>query len=59
MPSTSPRARSGLRDLVDREVRGVGGEDCARLGNFIDLAEHLLLDGHGLEDRLDDKVGVL
>ena len=46
------------RDLIDIEVRGVGGEDRARLGDGVELAEHLFLDVHVLEHRLDDEVRV-
>ena len=45
-------------DLVDVQVGGVGGEDRARLGDRVELAEHLLLDVHVLEHRLDDEIAV-
>ena len=51
-----PRGRGG--DFVDVEIGGVGGEDGARLGYRVELAEHLLLDRHVLEHRLDDQVAI-
>ena len=51
-----PRRAGG--DLVDVEIGGVGGEDRARLGDLVELAEHLLLDVHILEHRLDDQVAI-
>ena len=51
-----PRGRG--RDLVDVEIGGVGGEDRARLGDLVELAENLLLDLHILEHGLDDQVAI-
>ncbi len=57
----SPTTASG-RDVaaaivVDVQIAGVRREDRARLGEAVELAEHLLLDRHVLEHRLDDQVG--
>ena len=57
-PSTSCGREVDGRDLVDVEIGGVGGEDRARLGDLVELAEHLLLDVHILEHRLDDEVAI-
>ena len=59
MPITSPRPLGEAAICVDVEIRGVGGEHRARLGDRVELAEDLLLDLHVLEHRLDDEVGVL
>ena len=48
-----------LRDLVDVEIGGVGGEHRARLGKLVERAEHFLLDRHGLEHGFDHQVSVL
>ena len=56
MPMTSARPPRGGGDLVDVERRSVGGEDGARLAQPVEFAEHLLLDVHVLEHRLDDDV---
>ena len=45
-------------DVVDVERGGVGGDDGARLGDFVELLEHLLLERHVLEHGLDDQVGL-
>ena len=45
-------------DLVDRERRGVGGEDRVVGDVLLDLGEDLLLDAELLEDGLDDPVAV-
>ncbi len=52
------RAAGELRDLVDIESRGVGGQDRAGFGNRVELAEHLFLDTHFLEHGLDDEIRV-
>ena len=57
-PSTSCGREVDGRDLVDVEIGGVGGEDRARLGDLVELAENLLLDVHILEHRLDDQVAI-
>ena len=43
-------------NLVDVERRGVGGENCPGFGDGVELGEDFLLQGHVLEDRLDDDV---
>ena len=53
------RALGERGDLVDVERGGVGGEDRARLHHLVERLEHLLLDAHLLEHRLDHQVGVL
>ena len=57
-----PTRRSGclqLRaDLLDRERRGVGGEDRVVGDVLLDLGEDVLLDAELLEDGLDDPVAV-
>ena len=45
-------------DLVDVERGGVAGDDGARLGDFVELLEDLLLERHVLEHGLDDEVGL-
>ena len=50
-------ARAG-GDPVDVERRRVRREDRAGLGDVVQCREHLLLDGHVLEHRLDDEVRV-
>ena len=57
-PSTSCGREVERRDLVDVEIGGVGGEDRARLGDLVELAENLLLDVHILEHGLDDQVAI-
>ena len=52
------RALGERGDLVDVEVRGVGGQDRTGLADFVERAEDLLLDVHVLEHRLDHEVGV-
>ena len=50
-----------LRDAghdVDVDRRGIGEQHRARLHHRVELREHLLLDVHALEHRLDDDVGV-
>ena len=47
------------RDLVHIQGRGVGRQDGALLGHFVELLEHLLLDTQFLEHGFDDEVGVL
>ena len=44
-------------DLVDVEVRGVGGEDGSRRRDPVEIGEHLFLQVHVLEHRLDHEVG--
>ena len=51
-----PRGDGG--DLVDVEIGGVGGQDRARLGDLVELAEDVLLDRHVLEHGLDDEVAI-
>ncbi len=43
-------------DRVEIESRGVGGQNGARFCRGIEPFEYLALDGHVLEDRLDDEV---
>src|SRR5213593_635094 len=50
-----PRGRG---DLVDVERGRVGGQHGARLRHLVEPGEHVLLDGHLLEHRLDDEIGV-
>ena len=45
-------------DLVDIERGGVGEEQRAGLHDLVEPGEHLLLDGHALEHRLDHGVAV-
>ncbi len=45
-------------DLVDVEIRSVGGEDGALLDDLVELAEHVLLHVHVLEHGFDDQVAV-
>ena len=52
------RPAGGARDLVDVECRGVAGQDCLLLAHGVQLAEHLLLEPHLLEHRLDDDVNL-
>ena len=47
-----------VRDSVDVEIGGIGGQNRRRLGDLVELREDLLLDIHFLEHRLDDEVGV-
>ena len=51
-----PPGRGG--DRVDVERRRVGREDGAGLRDAVERREHLLLDLHVLEHRLDDEIGV-
>ncbi len=51
--------RQHCRDLVDVEIGGIGGQDGVGLCDLVERGEHLLLDGHLLEHRFDDDVGVL
>src|SRR6185437_4715227 len=44
-------------DLVDVECRGVGGENGARLGDVVELAEDFLFDAEVFEHGFDDEVG--
>jgi hypothetical protein len=53
------RTSCHLGDLVDVEIRGVAGEHRARLCKLVECCEHLFLDRHGLEHRLDDEIRVL
>ena len=46
------------RHLGHRQRRGVGGQHALGRDDRLDLGEHLLLDRHLLEHRLDDEVGV-
>jgi hypothetical protein len=57
-PTTSCGRDVGRGDLVDVEIGGVGGEDRARLGDLVELAEQLLLHVHILEHGLDDEVAI-
>ena len=43
-------------DRVDWQGRGVGGEDEPLVSHRLHLAQHLVLDGQRLDDRLDDHV---
>ncbi|MNZ66335.1 hypothetical protein D3C78_845560 [compost metagenome] len=52
------RAAGEGGDLVDVEGRGVGSEDGAGLAYLVEGGEHLALDLHALEHRLDHQVGV-
>src|ERR1019366_3631453 len=47
-----------IRDLVQIQGRGVGGEDCPRLRLLIEPLEHLLLHLQVLEHGLDDQIRV-
>src|SRR5262249_14046376 len=53
---SGPAGNAG--NLVDIEIRGVGGENCVLLGDAVELAEHVLLDHHVLVDRLDDEIAI-
>ena len=47
-----------FRDRIDVQARGVGGEDGLVRADLVELLEHLVLDFHLLEDRLDHQVGL-
>ena len=53
-------ARRGqcLRQLVDRQARGVAGNHCIFLEMRQDLAIQIVLPVHALGDRLDDQVAM-
>src|SRR5262249_55061084 len=51
-----PSRRRG--DLVDVEGRRVRGQHGVGLRHLVDAGEHVLLDRHLLEHRLDDEIGV-
>ena len=54
-----PRGRVvACGDGVDVLVRGVAGEERARLGDAVELAEYRLLQIHFLEHRLDHQIGL-
>ena len=53
------RPAGAARDLVDVEIRCVGGEDRLRRRYLVERAENLALDAHILEGGFDDNVGVL
>ena len=50
-------AAGSRRDLINIEIGSVGGEDGALRRDSVKFGEHLLLDIHVLEHRLDDEVG--
>ena len=52
------RARVGGADLGDRQRRGVGRQDRVGPDHLVEAPEEVLLDLEGLDDRLDDQVGV-
>ena len=59
MQADHPIGPAGRRgNLVHVEIAGVGRQDRARLHDGIELAEHLLLDVHQLEHRLDHQVAI-
>ena len=52
------RARNAGGDLVDVEIRGVGGQHGALLAHAVEFGEHGLLHRHVLEHRFDHDVDV-
>ncbi len=52
------RTLGGGGDLVDVQIRSVGGEDGALLDDPVELAEHILLHVHVFEHGFDDQVAV-
>jgi hypothetical protein len=57
-PTTRSGCSRSARHLGDRQRGGVRREHALGGDDRLDLGEHLLLDRHLLEDRLDDEVGV-
>ena len=51
-------ALRGTRDFIDVEIRGVRRKDRALLHDAVELAEHILLHIHVLEDGLDHEVAI-
>ena len=52
------RPRTRLRDLIDIQIRGVGGENRARLDESAEFGKHRSLDFKVLECCFDDDIGV-
>ena len=55
--SRVPPPGHGIGQMVDVEIGGVRGDDRALVACRVEGLEHLLLEGHLLEHRLDDEVG--
>ncbi len=58
MPMTASGRVVADGDLVDVEIGGVGGQHRALLDDLVELGEHVLLDVHALEHRLDHHVAI-
>jgi hypothetical protein len=56
MPTTRSRREAELSDFVDRERRGIAGENGRRRQAARELGEELLLHGEVFDDRFDDEI---